>query len=69
MAVPKKRTSTSKKHIRRNIWIKKGYLITKKASFLSKFIYIENSKSFIKKQTNHKAFGFLVKKPIGIDIN
>nr|YP_010692436.1 ribosomal protein L32 [Juncus validus]UZM11398.1 ribosomal protein L32 [Juncus validus] len=65
MAVPKKRTSISKKRIHRNIWIKKGYLITTKASsFLTKFIYIKNSKSFIKKQPNQKVFGFFFKEPI-----
>nr|YP_010692357.1 ribosomal protein L32 [Juncus roemerianus]UZM11319.1 ribosomal protein L32 [Juncus roemerianus] len=58
MAVPKKRTSMSKKHIRRNIWIKKGYLIAIKASYLSKFFYMKNSKSFLKKQPNYKVFGF-----------
>nr|YP_010291169.1 ribosomal protein L32 [Juncus compressus]YP_010291406.1 ribosomal protein L32 [Juncus tenuis]ULQ66759.1 ribosomal protein L32 [Juncus compressus]ULQ67069.1 ribosomal protein L32 [Juncus tenuis] len=63
MAVPKKRTSMSKKRIRRNIWIKKGYLIAKKASYLSKFTSMINSDNIIQKQRNRnvlnrKVFGF-----------
>nr|YP_010038174.1 ribosomal protein L32 [Trithuria lanterna]QII42286.1 ribosomal protein L32 [Trithuria lanterna] len=38
MAVPKKRTSTSKKRIRRNIWRRKVYLSAVKAFALSKSI-------------------------------
>nr|YP_010290916.1 ribosomal protein L32 [Gahnia tristis]ULQ66074.1 ribosomal protein L32 [Gahnia tristis] len=72
MAVPKKRTSMSKKRIRRNIWRKKGYLTAVKASSLAKSVYIRNSKSFIKKQSNNKVlgFGFFVEQPIqSIDID
>uniref|UniRef100_A0AAU7AMG3 Large ribosomal subunit protein bL32c n=1 Tax=Juncus fauriei TaxID=2980169 RepID=A0AAU7AMG3_9POAL len=64
MAVPKKRTSMSKKRIRRNIWIKKGsYLIAKKASYLSKFTSMINLLDNViknKKQPvlNRKVFGF-----------
>nr|YP_009433855.1 ribosomal protein L32 [Hypolytrum nemorum]ANP26069.1 ribosomal protein L32 [Hypolytrum nemorum]QIB72675.1 ribosomal protein L32 [Cyperus glomeratus]QIB72766.1 ribosomal protein L32 [Cyperus difformis]QIT06860.1 ribosomal protein L32 [Cyperus fuscus] len=58
MAVPKKRTSMSKKRIRRNIWRKKGYLTAVKVSSLAKSVYIGNSKSFIKEQPNNKIFGF-----------
>jgi ribosomal protein L32 len=63
MAVPKKRTSMSKKRIRRNIWIKKGsYLIAKKASYLSKFTSMINLDNVIKNKKQHvlnrKVFGF-----------
>ena len=54
MAVPKKRTSMSKKHIRRNIWKKKGYLAAVKASSLAKSVYTGRSKSFFVQQTNNK---------------
>lgn len=71
MAVPKKRTSMSKKRIRKNIWRKKGALTAIKASSLAKSVLIRNSK---KKQSkpNNKVFGFgyFVQKPIqSIDIN
>nr|YP_009129827.1 ribosomal protein L32 [Vanilla planifolia]YP_009456280.1 ribosomal protein L32 [Vanilla pompona]AID52200.1 ribosomal protein L32 [Vanilla planifolia]AUJ22547.1 ribosomal protein L32 [Vanilla pompona]QII90271.1 ribosomal protein L32 [Vanilla planifolia] len=46
MTVPKKRTSTSKKRIRRNIWKKKGSLVAVKAFSLAKSIYVGQSKSF-----------------------
>nr|QJF73155.1 ribosomal protein L32 [Iris loczyi] len=46
MAVPKKRTSISKKRIRRNIWKKKGYFAAVKAFSLAKSISTGNSKSF-----------------------
>ncbi|CAN4094796.1 unnamed protein product [Withania somnifera] len=36
MAVPKKRTSTSKKRIRKNIWKRKGYWAALKAFSLAK---------------------------------
>ena len=54
MAVPKKRISMSKKHIRRNIWKKKGYLAAVKASSLAKSVYTGRSKSFFVQQTNNK---------------
>nr|YP_010517970.1 ribosomal protein L32 [Stenocereus thurberi]UXN84236.1 ribosomal protein L32 [Stenocereus thurberi] len=38
MAVPKKRTSISKKHIRKNIWKKKGYWAALKAFSILKSI-------------------------------
>nr|YP_010170846.1 ribosomal protein L32 [Cymbidium dayanum]YP_010259961.1 50S ribosomal protein L32 [Cymbidium atropurpureum]QSD56422.1 ribosomal protein L32 [Cymbidium dayanum]UIX52595.1 50S ribosomal protein L32 [Cymbidium dayanum]UIX53428.1 50S ribosomal protein L32 [Cymbidium atropurpureum]UQS80695.1 50S ribosomal protein L32 [Cymbidium dayanum] len=50
MAVPKKRTSMSKKHIRRNIWKKKGSLEAVKAFSLAKSIYTGKSKSFFVRQ-------------------
>ncbi|KAK9661325.1 hypothetical protein RND81_O298900 [Saponaria officinalis] len=46
MAVPKKRTSISKKRIRKNIWKKKGYCAALKAFSLAKSISTGNSKSF-----------------------
>nr|YP_010617866.1 ribosomal protein L32 [Ruscus aculeatus]AEX94448.1 ribosomal protein L32 [Eriospermum cervicorne]AEX94451.1 ribosomal protein L32 [Ruscus aculeatus]WAW82464.1 ribosomal protein L32 [Ruscus aculeatus] len=54
MAVPKKRTSISKKRIRRNIWKKKGYLAAKKAFSLAKSVSTGDSKSFFVRQTNKK---------------
>nr|QEV84684.1 ribosomal protein L32 [Hexalectris spicata] len=50
MAVPKKRTSMSKKHIRRNLWKKKGSLETVKAFSLAKSISTGQSKSFFVQQ-------------------
>nr|YP_009270016.1 ribosomal protein L32 [Neottia pinetorum]ANT72933.1 ribosomal protein L32 [Neottia pinetorum] len=50
MAVPKKRTSTSKKHIRRNIWRKKGSLAAVKAFSLAKSVSTGQSKSFFVRQ-------------------
>nr|YP_009526944.1 ribosomal protein L32 [Croomia japonica]YP_009527030.1 ribosomal protein L32 [Croomia heterosepala]AKR80707.1 ribosomal protein L32 [Croomia japonica]AYA53897.1 ribosomal protein L32 [Croomia japonica]AYA53984.1 ribosomal protein L32 [Croomia heterosepala]QRH18650.1 ribosomal protein L32 [Croomia japonica] len=52
MAVPKKRTSMSKKRIRRNIWKKKGDLAGVKAFSLAKSIYTGHSKSFFVRQTS-----------------
>nr|ATG25903.1 ribosomal protein L32 [Monopsis debilis var. debilis] len=46
MAVPKKRTSRSKKRIRKNIWKRKGYSCALKALSLGKSILTGNSKSF-----------------------
>nr|YP_009424980.1 ribosomal protein L32 [Habenaria radiata]YP_010230107.1 50S ribosomal protein L32 [Habenaria cruciformis]YP_010230192.1 50S ribosomal protein L32 [Habenaria linearifolia]ASU93509.1 ribosomal protein L32 [Habenaria radiata]QST19989.1 50S ribosomal protein L32 [Habenaria cruciformis]QST20074.1 50S ribosomal protein L32 [Habenaria linearifolia] len=46
MAVPKKRTSISKKHIRKNIWKKKGSLAAVKAFSLAKSVSTGQSKSF-----------------------
>nr|YP_009935649.1 ribosomal protein L32 [Saururus chinensis]QNS38050.1 ribosomal protein L32 [Saururus chinensis]QNS38137.1 ribosomal protein L32 [Saururus chinensis]QQY98131.1 ribosomal protein L32 [Saururus chinensis]UER93845.1 ribosomal protein L32 [Saururus chinensis]UUL98219.1 ribosomal protein L32 [Saururus chinensis] len=54
MAVPKKRTSISKKRIRRNIWKKKGYWAAKKAFSLAKSISTGRSKSFFVLQTSKK---------------
>nr|YP_009122635.1 ribosomal protein L32 [Masdevallia coccinea]YP_009123479.1 50S ribosomal protein L32 [Cattleya crispata]YP_009129742.1 ribosomal protein L32 [Masdevallia picturata]YP_009328308.1 50S ribosomal protein L32 [Cattleya liliputana]YP_009675853.1 ribosomal protein L32 [Anathallis obovata]YP_009748119.1 ribosomal protein L32 [Oreorchis patens]YP_009748985.1 ribosomal protein L32 [Cremastra unguiculata]YP_009827033.1 ribosomal protein L32 [Bulbophyllum epiphytum]YP_010465103.1 ribosomal protein len=50
MAVPKKRTSMSKKHIRRNLWKKKGSLEAVKAFSLAKSISTGQSKSFFVRQ-------------------
>nr|WBU14600.1 ribosomal protein L32 [Floscopa scandens] len=52
MAVPKKRTSLSKKRICKNIWKKKGYLATKKALSLAKSMSTGRSKSFFVRQKN-----------------
>nr|YP_007474583.1 ribosomal protein L32 [Magnolia grandiflora]YP_010160531.1 ribosomal protein L32 [Magnolia tamaulipana]YP_010366101.1 ribosomal protein L32 [Magnolia striatifolia]YP_010366359.1 ribosomal protein L32 [Magnolia iltisiana]YP_010366445.1 ribosomal protein L32 [Magnolia poasana]YP_010366617.1 ribosomal protein L32 [Magnolia panamensis]YP_010368423.1 ribosomal protein L32 [Magnolia guatemalensis]YP_010369111.1 ribosomal protein L32 [Magnolia virginiana]YP_010369197.1 ribosomal protein L32 [Ma len=56
MAVPKKRTSISKKRIRRNIWKKKGYWAAVKALSLAKSISTGHSKSFfVRQKTSNKA--------------
>lgn len=59
MGVPKKRTSISKKRIRKNIWKQKGYWAALKAFSLGKSISTGNSKSFCATQQN------LTKKPKG----
>lgn len=46
MAVPKKRTSMSKKRIRKNFWKRKGYRAALKAFSLAKSLSTGNSKSF-----------------------
>nr|YP_009569072.1 ribosomal protein L32 [Ancistrocladus tectorius]QBC66407.1 ribosomal protein L32 [Ancistrocladus tectorius] len=46
MAVPKKRTSISKKSIRKNIWKKRGYWTALKAFSLAISLSTGNSKSF-----------------------
>ena len=50
MAVPKKRTSISKKRIRKNIWKKKGYWTTLKSFSLATSLSTGNSKSFFVQQ-------------------
>nr|YP_009651706.1 ribosomal protein L32 [Dillenia indica]QCY72311.1 ribosomal protein L32 [Dillenia indica] len=50
MAVPKKRTSMSKKHIRKNIWKRKGCWSALKAFSLAKSLSTGNSKSFFVQQ-------------------
>nr|YP_010290364.1 ribosomal protein L32 [Anarthria humilis]ULQ64130.1 ribosomal protein L32 [Anarthria humilis] len=58
MAVPKKRTSMSKKRIRRNLWKKKGYLAAVQAFSLAKSISTGYSKSFcMQQQTNKPKIG------------
>nr|AXR89947.1 ribosomal protein L32 [Swertia bimaculata]AXR90032.1 ribosomal protein L32 [Swertia bimaculata]AXR90119.1 ribosomal protein L32 [Swertia bimaculata]AXR90201.1 ribosomal protein L32 [Swertia bimaculata]QWW90795.1 ribosomal protein L32 [Swertia bimaculata] len=54
MAVPKKRISTAKKHIRKNIWKKKGYWSALKAFSLGKSLSTGNSKSFFVQKTKNK---------------
>jgi large subunit ribosomal protein L32 len=46
MAVPKKRTSRSKKKIRKNVWKEKAYRAAIKAFSLAKSISTDHSKSF-----------------------
>nr|YP_010475718.1 ribosomal protein L32 [Corydalis stricta]YP_010475725.1 ribosomal protein L32 [Corydalis stricta]UVH70005.1 ribosomal protein L32 [Corydalis stricta]UVH70012.1 ribosomal protein L32 [Corydalis stricta] len=65
MAVPKKRTSLSKKRIRKNIWKRKGYWAARKAFSLGKSISTGNSKWFLydkKKKKPSLGFGFLYDK-------
>nr|YP_009765968.1 ribosomal protein L32 [Dialium schlechteri]QIS96328.1 ribosomal protein L32 [Dialium schlechteri] len=50
MAVPKKRTSISKKRILKTIWKKKGYWAALKAFSLAKSLFTGNSKSFFVQQ-------------------
>nr|QVX30960.1 ribosomal protein L32 [Dialium guineense] len=50
MAVPKKRTSISKKRIWKTIWKKKGYWAALKAFSLAKSLFTGNSKSFFVQQ-------------------
>nr|UZC37002.1 ribosomal protein L32 [Pteridophyllum racemosum] len=52
MAVPKKRTSMSKKRIRQNIWKRKGYWAAVKALSLGKSLSTGNSKGFLCKKSN-----------------
>nr|YP_010885423.1 ribosomal protein L32 [Xanthostemon chrysanthus]QXJ40995.1 ribosomal protein L32 [Xanthostemon chrysanthus] len=52
MAVPKKRTSISKKRIRKNIWKKKAYWAGLKAFSLAKSLSTGNSKGFFVRQLN-----------------
>nr|YP_009705097.1 ribosomal protein L32 [Morina longifolia]QFQ34305.1 ribosomal protein L32 [Morina longifolia] len=55
MAVPKKRTSISKKRIRKNIWKGKAYRSALKALSLGKSLSTRNQKSFLyDKQKSHK---------------
>nr|YP_009681186.1 ribosomal protein L32 [Sagittaria trifolia]YP_010518710.1 ribosomal protein L32 [Sagittaria graminea]QDG01525.1 ribosomal protein L32 [Sagittaria trifolia]UDZ61009.1 ribosomal protein L32 [Sagittaria trifolia]UXO94324.1 ribosomal protein L32 [Sagittaria graminea] len=52
MAVPKKRTSMSKKRIRKNIWKKKGYFAAVKAFSLAKSVSTGNSKTVFVHEPN-----------------
>nr|YP_009230784.1 ribosomal protein L32 [Ionopsidium acaule]CRN13518.1 ribosomal protein L32 [Ionopsidium acaule] len=54
MAVPKKRTSISKKRIRKKIWKRKGYWTSLKAFSLGKSLSTGNSKSFFVVQKKEK---------------
>nr|YP_009572660.1 ribosomal protein L32 [Petiveria alliacea]QBE87946.1 ribosomal protein L32 [Petiveria alliacea] len=54
MAVPKKRTSLSKKRIRKYKWKKKVYWAAKKAFSLGKSLYTGNSKSFFVQQISNQ---------------
>jgi large subunit ribosomal protein L32 len=63
MGVPKKRTSISKKRIRKNIWKRKGYWAALKAFSLVKSLSTGNSKSFCvgQKNSTENAKGFGVR--------
>lgn len=61
MGVPKKRTSISKKRIRKNIWKRKGYWAALKAFSLGKSLSTGNSKSFCVGQRTENAKGFGVR--------
>nr|YP_010274214.1 ribosomal protein L32 [Cyclocodon lancifolius]YP_010392272.1 ribosomal protein L32 [Cyclocodon axillaris]UJP67331.1 ribosomal protein L32 [Cyclocodon lancifolius]UPX07881.1 ribosomal protein L32 [Cyclocodon axillaris] len=52
MAVPKKRTSISKKRIRKKIWKRKASRSALKALALGKSLSTGKSKSFFLQQTN-----------------
>ncbi|KAL6310626.1 hypothetical protein AAG906_019297 [Vitis piasezkii] len=54
MAVPKKRTSMSKKRIHKNIWKRKGWWAALKAFALAKSLSTGNSKSFFVRQLNNQ---------------
>nr|UNA62958.1 ribosomal protein L32 [Leea guineensis] len=54
MAVPKKRTSMSKKRIRKNFWKRKGFSALLKAFALSKSLSTGKSKSFFVRQLNNQ---------------
>nr|ASA38163.1 ribosomal protein L32 [Lobelia fenshamii] len=52
MAVPKKRTSRSKKRIRQNFWKRKVYSSALQALSLAKSLSTGKSKSFFMRQAN-----------------
>nr|UEP17833.1 ribosomal protein L32 [Fallopia dentatoalata] len=54
MAVPKKRTSISKKRIRKNFWKRKAYSAALKAFSLAKSLSTGNSKSFFIRKINNQ---------------
>nr|YP_009485841.1 ribosomal protein L32 [Talinum paniculatum]AVZ66411.1 ribosomal protein L32 [Talinum paniculatum] len=56
MAVPKKRTSFSKKRIRKNIWKKKAYGAALKAFALAKSLSTGHSNSFFAKTIKYEIF-------------
>jgi len=58
MAVPKKRTSISKKKIRKNFWKKGGYWTALKAHSLAECIFTDKSKSFFYTDKRNKSKGF-----------
>nr|QYB20738.1 ribosomal protein L32 [Acmopyle pancheri]QYB21324.1 ribosomal protein L32 [Falcatifolium taxoides] len=68
MAVPKKRTSKSRKRIRRNIWKGKAYRAAVKAFSLAESISTGRSKSFATAESisigRSKAKGFTTTKSI-----
>nr|YP_009994089.1 ribosomal protein L32 [Corydalis inopinata]YP_009994099.1 ribosomal protein L32 [Corydalis inopinata]QNO35864.1 ribosomal protein L32 [Corydalis inopinata]QNO35874.1 ribosomal protein L32 [Corydalis inopinata] len=58
MAVPKKRTSLSKKRIRKNIWKRKGYWAARKALSLAKSLATGNAKFCMTKTKKEPSLGF-----------
>nr|YP_010318659.1 ribosomal protein L32 [Corydalis trisecta]YP_010422425.1 ribosomal protein L32 [Corydalis lathyrophylla]YP_010422443.1 ribosomal protein L32 [Corydalis lathyrophylla]YP_010474549.1 ribosomal protein L32 [Corydalis trachycarpa]YP_010474559.1 ribosomal protein L32 [Corydalis trachycarpa]UFP91528.1 ribosomal protein L32 [Corydalis trisecta]UFP91529.1 ribosomal protein L32 [Corydalis trisecta]ULX45336.1 ribosomal protein L32 [Corydalis trisecta]USG57762.1 ribosomal protein L32 [Corydalis lat len=58
MAVPKKRTSLSKKRIRKNIWKRKGYWAARKALSLAKSLFTGNTKFGTTKKKKEPSLGF-----------
>nr|YP_009344570.1 ribosomal protein L32 [Rhus chinensis]APT69279.1 ribosomal protein L32 [Rhus chinensis] len=54
MAVPKKRASILKKHIRKNRWKRGGYWAALKTFSLAKSLSTGNSKSFFVRQITNK---------------
>lgn len=64
MAVPKKRTSISKKNIRKNVWKKKGYWTALKAFSLAKSMSTGKSKKLLsaKSLSTPKPKPFFVRK-------
>nr|QYB22051.1 ribosomal protein L32 [Pherosphaera fitzgeraldii]BBF91065.1 ribosomal protein L32 [Pherosphaera fitzgeraldii] len=61
MAVPKKRTSKSRKRIRRNIWKGKAYRAAVKAFSLAESISTGRAKSFILHDKERALQGFQTK--------
>nr|YP_010933243.1 ribosomal protein L32 [Nitella hyalina]APP89507.1 ribosomal protein L32 [Nitella hyalina]WKT08482.1 ribosomal protein L32 [Nitella hyalina] len=59
MAVPKKRTSKSKKKIRKTTWKKEAYQVAIKAFSLAKSVLSGRSKSFRYSQKNGMSSTFL----------
>nr|YP_010307429.1 ribosomal protein L32 [Tripterygium regelii]YP_010308590.1 ribosomal protein L32 [Tripterygium wilfordii]UFR82781.1 ribosomal protein L32 [Tripterygium wilfordii]ULU22401.1 ribosomal protein L32 [Tripterygium wilfordii]ULU22570.1 ribosomal protein L32 [Tripterygium regelii]UUA69410.1 ribosomal protein L32 [Tripterygium wilfordii]WMW14118.1 ribosomal protein L32 [Tripterygium wilfordii] len=57
MAVPKKRTSITKKRIRKNSWKRKGFWAALKAFSLAKSLATGNSKSFFCATNTNKKKG------------
>nr|YP_010473804.1 ribosomal protein L32 [Corydalis pseudoimpatiens]YP_010473813.1 ribosomal protein L32 [Corydalis pseudoimpatiens]UVH68017.1 ribosomal protein L32 [Corydalis pseudoimpatiens]UVH68026.1 ribosomal protein L32 [Corydalis pseudoimpatiens] len=58
MAVPKKRTSLSKKRIRKNLWKRKGYWAARKALSLAKSLSTGNAKFCTTKEKKEPSLGF-----------
>nr|YP_009769722.1 ribosomal protein L32 [Mirbelia oxylobioides]QIT00424.1 ribosomal protein L32 [Mirbelia oxylobioides] len=53
MAVPKKRTSISKRIIRNTFWKKKAYWTALKAFSLAQSLFTGNSKSFVSNKNKY----------------
>nr|YP_009446738.1 ribosomal protein L32 [Adenocalymma biternatum]ATY48028.1 ribosomal protein L32 [Adenocalymma biternatum] len=61
MAVPKKRTSASKKRIHKNVWKRKGYWTVLKAFSLGKSLSSGKSNSLRKSLSSGNSKGFFVR--------